>query len=301
MSGGGAKGAFQYGALAYLKSKGMQFSAVSGVSVGALNGAMVAMGKVPELGEVWNTISNEKVYSGGLNLHGLVRILTGRRSFFSNNPLKKIIDQHVHAEDFKIPYTCGLVDLTSGDYFSIQVSRMHLSHTVREAILASTAIPIIWEPVSFISWVYASVCTNAVDGGLRNQTPLADMIRVSDVDEIVVILTSDPVCLPAVANSQLKTVDQIALQAIDIMSHEIYYSDVAGALRVNNLVKQASEKGMVLTNGSGTPYRYVPIKVIAPTQIMPGMLDFSTASVQGSIQHGTARATEVMENYQWGE
>lgn len=37
LSGGGFKGAFQLGAIKELLEKGIEFSAVSGVSVGALN------------------------------------------------------------------------------------------------------------------------------------------------------------------------------------------------------------------------------------------------------------------------
>ena len=47
------------------------------MSVGALNGAMLAMGKYQRLFEVWNTISNDQVYTGGFNLLGVLRLLFG--------------------------------------------------------------------------------------------------------------------------------------------------------------------------------------------------------------------------------
>ena len=40
LEGGGAKGAYQIGAWKALREAGIRFSAVSGTSVGALNGAM---------------------------------------------------------------------------------------------------------------------------------------------------------------------------------------------------------------------------------------------------------------------
>ena len=43
LEGGGAKGAYQIGAWKALREAGIRFSAVSGTSVGALNGAMIVM------------------------------------------------------------------------------------------------------------------------------------------------------------------------------------------------------------------------------------------------------------------
>lgn len=61
-SGGGFKGTFQLGALNYLNEHWkeitgtdtpMKFDIITGVSVGALNGAMLAMNKLNELNELW--------------------------------------------------------------------------------------------------------------------------------------------------------------------------------------------------------------------------------------------------------
>ncbi len=69
LSGGGAKGAFQVGAEKYAREvKGYHWDIIAGVSVGALNGSMLAMAKYDRLFEIWNTISSDKVYTGGFNL-----------------------------------------------------------------------------------------------------------------------------------------------------------------------------------------------------------------------------------------
>ena len=47
LSGGGAKGAFQVGALQHLiEDRGLDFTIVAGVSTGALQAAMVAQGDI---------------------------------------------------------------------------------------------------------------------------------------------------------------------------------------------------------------------------------------------------------------
>ena len=53
LSGGGFKGAFQVGAVEVLLEKGIEFSAVSGVSVGALNGSQIAQNKLGNLLDFW--------------------------------------------------------------------------------------------------------------------------------------------------------------------------------------------------------------------------------------------------------
>lgn len=67
LEGGGAKGAWQFGALEALDEAGIKFDYVGGTSVGALNGALWAAGRL-DLGEkLWTSLSLSKVYK--LRLH----------------------------------------------------------------------------------------------------------------------------------------------------------------------------------------------------------------------------------------
>ena len=59
--GGGAKGAYQIGAWKALREAGIRFSAVSGTSVGALNGAMIVMDDLEKAENVWNNIHFSQV------------------------------------------------------------------------------------------------------------------------------------------------------------------------------------------------------------------------------------------------
>ena len=47
LEGGGAKGAYEIGAWKALEEAGIKYNAVSGTSVGALNGALMAMRDLP--------------------------------------------------------------------------------------------------------------------------------------------------------------------------------------------------------------------------------------------------------------
>ena len=61
LEGGGAKGAYQIGAWKALREEGVKIRGLSGVSVGALNGALICMDN-PELAEeIWENISYSQI------------------------------------------------------------------------------------------------------------------------------------------------------------------------------------------------------------------------------------------------
>ena len=56
LEGGGARGSYQVGAWRALQEAGIRYNAVSGTSVGALNGAMMAMGDLTGAEKLWRDI-----------------------------------------------------------------------------------------------------------------------------------------------------------------------------------------------------------------------------------------------------
>ncbi len=61
LAGGGAKGSYQLGFWKAIKELDIDFDIVTGSSVGALNGAMMASGLFDESAEMWNSITTEDV------------------------------------------------------------------------------------------------------------------------------------------------------------------------------------------------------------------------------------------------
>ena len=61
LEGGGAKGAYQVGVWRALEEAGIRYNAVSGTSVGALNGAMMAMRDLPNAEKLWNDMRFSQV------------------------------------------------------------------------------------------------------------------------------------------------------------------------------------------------------------------------------------------------
>ena len=61
LEGGGARGAYQVGAWRALEEAGVRYNAVAGTSVGALNGAMMAMRDLPNAEKLWKDIRFSQV------------------------------------------------------------------------------------------------------------------------------------------------------------------------------------------------------------------------------------------------
>lgn len=57
LEGGGAKGAYQLGAIKALKEQGYDFNCVIGTSIGALNAAFIVQGDIDKLEKLWTTLS----------------------------------------------------------------------------------------------------------------------------------------------------------------------------------------------------------------------------------------------------
>ncbi len=63
LEGGGAKGAYEIGAYRALTELGYRFDVICGVSIGAINAALLAQGDCDRAAEFWETMSNDDLFS----------------------------------------------------------------------------------------------------------------------------------------------------------------------------------------------------------------------------------------------
>ncbi len=283
LSGGGAKGAFQAAAEKYAREeKGYNWDIIAGVSVGALNGAMLAMDKYQRLWQVWNSIGDNQVYTGGFNLWSIIKLAFGAKSFYGNEPLWDLLKAELEPNLIRTDLRVGSVSLVTGEYIQFTKSEPDLA----KAVLASTVMPVIWTPVD-ISSNYRSM----VDGGVRNISPIGDVLD-SDPDEIVIIN-----CGPetdSVLDHSPSNVVEIGLRTLDILLNELFRNDMENFQRINALVKEAESHGLTLHNPkNGKPLKYFECKIIEPVAPLDDTLDFSQPSIQRSIKAGWDRAKEV--------
>jgi NTE family protein len=284
LSGGGAKGAFEAGAEKYAREeKGYAWQIIAGVSVGALNATMLAMGKYQRLWEIWNNISNDQVYTGGFNLWSVIRLAFGGKSFYGNEPLRRLMQAEMDPSLVNADLRVGAVSLLTGEYVQFGGTEPQLGR----AVLASTVMPVIWTPVD-ISPAHRSM----VDGGVRNITPIGDVLD-TEPDEIVIINCSPEAEAPL--QTAPSNVLDIGLRTLDILLNQVFRSDMQNFVRTNALVKEAESQGAVLHSPTnGRPLKYFDCKIIEPVAPLGDTLDFTQSAIQRSLHAGWNRAQAVL-------
>jgi len=249
-----------------------------------------------ELEELWNSISSEKIYRGKLStLYAIWKIIFKKRSLLSNQPLKKIVGENIKLSEFKLEkydFRFGAVSLISGEYHSFKTSDFNDDESLQQAILASTSIPIVWEPVEKIKTKDGNSYEQLVDGGVRNINPLGDILD-ENPDEIVIINCNQENSSPDPTSG--KNILTIAKRSLtDISINEIFKSDMAEFLKMNMIISQLPQ-GVEIKKSSGKPYKKYKAIVIQPEDDMGDPLDFSPSMTQLRIKHGYEMAKKVYE------
>lgn len=279
LSGGGSKGAFQLGALQVLDDAGITYDCVAGVSVGALNGAMVAAERLARLAEIWQTITREDVYRGRWPWV-LFNVLAGRRGLYDHTPLLELIRREVDSDAIDIPLEIGVVKLESGDYIRVRPS----SPRFEELLFASATIPIIWPP-------HVIGGESFVDGGLRDITPLGDVVDRNP--RRIVIITTEPRDKPPASMAPGNFIE-VARRSLDIVLDETFQNDIRTFLRINRLVEQAEAEGVTLEAPNGRPYRFFDHLIIEPEQPLGSGLDFTRSRLDERLAKGRAAAEAAL-------
>jgi NTE family protein len=264
------------------EEKGYQWDIIAGVSVGALNGTMLAMEKYQRLEEIWRTISKEKVYTGDLNIWAIFKLFFGAKSIYGNKPLWQLIEREVEPDKIKVPLKIGVVSLRTGEYMFVKPA----DPGFKKAVLASTAIPVIWAPVDISPYL-----KDMVDGGVRNISPLGDVLE-DDPTEVIIINCSSPT--PPKRDKPFKNVLDIGKHTLEITLNEIFVTDVREFIRINKNVQEADAKGVKLHNENGKEYKYYNYKIIEPDEPLDDVMDFSKQAVERSMAAGWEKAKEVL-------
>lgn len=103
LEGGGAKGAFQVGAWRALREAGVRIKGVSGVSVGALNGALICMDDLERAEEIWENMDYSTVLAFNTSPDNLQEAAAGLKKILRDRglditPLRRLIQETVDEE-----------------------------------------------------------------------------------------------------------------------------------------------------------------------------------------------------------
>jgi NTE family protein len=155
LSGGGAKGFAHIGVLSVLEKAGIEFSAVSGTSMGAFVGAFYAADKLGELQQG----------AVGIKLRGLPLLLSptlSKKGFVSGKKILKFLKESLEKEkieELSKGYAAVCADLINGDVITFTEGDLI------SAVRASIAIPGLFVPVLFNNKLL-------VDGGILEPLPV---------------------------------------------------------------------------------------------------------------------------------
>ena len=169
LTGGGARGALQVGALRALFERGIQPDLIVGTSIGAWNG--VALGLDPSLTgirrmeEIWRSVNLSQVLLGEdrpprrllrgadqtLVLKAARRVTQGLTSLYGSAGVtmlaERYLQQHTFA-DLRVPVLVNAASLTTG------VRRVFSSGPLGPAVIASSAIPGIFPAITIDDEAY---------------------------------------------------------------------------------------------------------------------------------------------------
>lgn len=194
LSGGAARGFAHVGVLKAFDNLGLKPSYLAGTSMGALVACFYASGIKPI--EIYDIFSQNQVLD-------FVKIAWRKGGVFKLDKVRSLLEKHIPSNDFKtlqIPLCVTVSNLSKGRVEHIQNGQLF------EFVLASCAIPVVFEPISINSQLY-------VDGALCDNLPAKNMRNNVDV---VFGVDVNPVSL----NANLNGIWEIAERTLTINAHQ---------------------------------------------------------------------------------
>jgi len=159
LSGGGVRGFAHAGILKALEEQDIKPDIISGVSAGAIVGALYADGHTPD--------EMMEIFSEGKSFFEYAKISIPKKGLFKTVGLQNNLEKYLKSEeieDLEIPLFIAATNLAGGEieYFS--------SGELIPRVLASASIPVVFEPVEIDG-------TSFVDGGVMDNFPISPIIK----------------------------------------------------------------------------------------------------------------------------
>lgn len=196
LEGGGAKGAYQIGAWKALMEYGVKIKGIAGVSVGALNGALICMGDYEKAVDIWENISYSSIMSVDddemdklmhkrfkeMNLqtvskHSRKIIIGGG---IDVTPLRQLMEEHVDEKKIReseIEFYMGTFNVSSMKELEISAKDAE-DGTLKDYLMASASFPL-FKNEKLHGKLF-------LDGGIANNVPI-DMLIKKGYKDIIVI------------------------------------------------------------------------------------------------------------------
>jgi NTE family protein len=201
LEGGGAKGAYQIGVWKALLEYGVKIKGIAGVSVGALNGALICMGDYEKAVDIWQNISYSKIMnvddnemdkliSGKLKSLSLQIVRKESKKFLIRGglditPLKELMKDTIDEKKIKeseIEFIMGTFSLSNMKEIEISSKEAEEGY-LKDYLLASASFPL-FKNDKLLGKKY-------LDGGIVNNVPI-DMLLNRGYKDIIVVRIYGP-------------------------------------------------------------------------------------------------------------
>lgn len=190
LSGGGAKGSYQYGVWKALRKLNVKFDIVTGTSIGAVNGAMIALDDFERAGHVWETLNTKDVFYLDYDLttkEGKKKFYFGvAKSLFlegglNTNKMEDIFKQYIDEDKLrKSSIDYGIVTYSVTKKKPVMVSKKDIPEgkLIDYIVASATCFPVV-KPKEIGNEKY-------LDGGYYDNMPV-DLAMDMGADEIIAV------------------------------------------------------------------------------------------------------------------
>ncbi|MBI6628546.1 patatin-like phospholipase family protein [Pontibaca salina] len=296
LQGGGARGAYQVGALRaiseIMRRRKSPFPIVCGSSVGAINAAPLAVASmhfprgVRRLERLWRSLHCGSVYETrmapllGTALRWLTTLVLGRfghigpSSLLDNSPLARLLEREVHPDAISRAIACDALHalcITASSYdHGKAVTFFQANATLKEWSRARRSgertriTPEHLLASSALPFVFSPVELGGAyygDGSMRLTSPLSPAIH-SGADRILVIAARDHEPEPNSESPHINpSFGEMVGHALDILFNDNLDSDHERLIRINHTLSLLSDEGR-----QKTPLRQIESLMLSPSR-----------------------------------
>ncbi len=227
LSGGGSNGVIQVGYCKYFHERGIEFSVITGTSTGALQGAMYAQEKYPDLENIWMSIKGKAdIYKHHFPFSYIQGVF--KKSLYSAKPLRQLIEKNVNehlliaAKQMFVSCSTNLSTMKQYYVASSEGNR----EIIKKFIYASSAFPMAFEPVAYNG-------SEFWDGGIVEPIPVKKAVQMQPDANLYIIGLTNPVYMPP-KKPIGRTIFGYGMRAFESMFDEIWRNDISKGMRYWN-------------------------------------------------------------------
>lgn len=291
LEGGGARGAYHMGATKAMQEKGYNIVAVTGTSIGSINGAMIVQGDADIAYKMWENIKYDTIFSVNDNKIqralsknidlDIVKYMSRKISNMVKNggadtqKMRELLTEYINEDKIRsssIPYGLVTFSLTEKKPYELFKEDIPKGQMI-DYILASSRLPgFKQEPIGENFFIDGGVYNNCpvnmlVDKGFKNiiairctsNSKIKDIDRISKMKDVNLTIIEPRGDMPSILSFDNKTANKLlkrgyydALKVFDKLDgFDYYFNPLKEEMFLNSLVNFDSEELNKIYEGLG--------------------------------------------------